>query len=109
MLVGSLIAKSRMYFATGPEVIQLFLPLMMKLPSPCLIARQRIAVASEPDCGSVRANAPIAEPFAIGVTYLCFCSSVPNFSKPLQYSVLFTDMIVECAQSAAAISIIASA
>jgi hypothetical protein len=34
-LSGSDIANSKIYFATGPEVIQLFLPLMMKLPSAC--------------------------------------------------------------------------
>jgi len=73
-----------MYFATGPEVIQLFLPLITKLPSACFTARHRIAVASEPDCGSVNANAPMASPDAIGVTYLCFCSSLPNFRRPLQ-------------------------
>src|SRR5690606_26770711 len=57
-LSGSVIANSTMYFATGPEVIQLFLPLTTKLPSACFTARQRIAVASEPDCVSVRANEP---------------------------------------------------
>ncbi|KAG1372923.1 hypothetical protein G6F59_018543 [Rhizopus arrhizus] len=67
-LSGSLIANSTMYLATGPEVIQLFLPLMTKLPSACFTARQRIAVASEPDCGSVSANAPMASPSAIART-----------------------------------------
>jgi hypothetical protein len=42
-----------------------------------------MAVASEPDCGSVSANAPMASPLAIGLTYFCFCSSVPNFRMPL--------------------------
>ena len=69
-LPGSVIANSRMYRATGPEVIQLFLPLITKLPSACLTARERIAVASEPDCGSVSANAPMASPDAIGVHVL---------------------------------------
>ncbi len=67
-LSGSVIANSTMYFATGPEVIQLFLPLMTKLPSACFTARQRMAVASEPDCGSVRAKAPISRPSAIART-----------------------------------------
>ncbi|KAG0736038.1 hypothetical protein G6F24_018502 [Rhizopus arrhizus] len=67
-LSGSLIANSTMYLAPGPEVIQLFLPLMTKLPSACFTARQRIAVASEPDCGSVSANAPMASPSAIART-----------------------------------------
>ena len=105
---GSVIANSTMYFATGPEVIQLFLPLILKLPSACLTALHFIAVASEPDCGSVSANAPISLPSAIARTYFCFCASVPNFRMPLQNSELLTDMIVECAASAAAISIIAS-
>ena len=47
-------------------------------------------------------------PVAIGVTYFCFCSSVPNFRMPWQYSELFTDMIVLWLTSALAISIIAS-
>jgi hypothetical protein len=42
----------------------------------------------------------MASPVAIGVTYFCFCSSVPFFSRPLQYRVLLTDMMVEWAQSA---------
>ncbi len=57
-----------MYLATGPEVIQLFLPLMTKVPSACFTARQRMAVASEPDCGSVSANAPMASPSAMART-----------------------------------------
>ena len=78
------------------------------MPSACLIALQRIAVASEPDCGSVSAKAPISRPSAMARTYSCFCASVPNFRMPLQNSELLTDTIVECAASAAAISIIAS-
>ena len=107
-LSGSLIANSTMYLATGPEVIQLFLPLTTKLPSACFMARQRIAVASEPDCGSVSANAPISRPSAMARTYFCFCSSVPKVRMPLQNSELLTDMMVECAASPAAISIMAS-
>ena len=105
---GSVMANSTMYFATGPEVIQLFLPLMTKLPSACFVARQRMAVASEPDCGSVSAKAPISRPSAMARTYNCFCASVPNFRMPLQNSELLTDTMVEWAASAAAISIIAS-
>ena len=71
-------------------------------------ARVCIADASEPDCGSVSAYAPISWPSATARTYFCFCSSLPYFRMPLQNSELLTDMIVECAQSAAAISIIAS-
>jgi hypothetical protein len=43
-----------------------------------------IADASEPDCGSVSAYAPIASPDATARTYFCFCSSVPYFRMPLQ-------------------------
>ena len=67
-----------------------------------------MAVASEPDCGSVSAKAPISRPSAIARTYFCFCASVPNFRMPLQNSELFTDMMVECAASALATSTIAS-
>ena len=67
-LSGSVMANSTMYLATGPEVIQLFLPLITKLPSACRTARQRMAVASEPDCGSVRAKAPIWLPSAMART-----------------------------------------
>jgi hypothetical protein len=67
-----------------------------------------MAVASEPDCGSVRAKAPISRPSAIGRTYFCFCSSVPWTRMPLQNSELLTDMMVLWAASAAAISIMAS-
>ena len=97
-----------MHLATGPEVIQLFLPLMTKLPSSWRVALQRIAVASEPDCGSVSANAPMASPSAIARTYFCFCASVPKVRMPLQNSELFTETMVLCAASAAAISTIAS-
>ncbi len=65
-------------------------------------------MASEPDCGSVSAKAPISRPSAIARTYFCFCSSVPYLRMPLQNSELLTDMIVEWAASAAATSIMAS-
>lgn len=68
-----------------------------------------MAEASEPDCGSVNANAPMCVPSAIARTYSCFCASVPFLRMPVQNSELLTDMMVECAPSAAAISIIASA
>ncbi len=74
---GVVIANSTMYLATGPEVIQLFLPLMTQSPPAFFEARVCIAEASEPDCGSVSAYAPIASPEAIARTYFCFCSSVP--------------------------------
>ena len=67
-----------------------------------------MAVASEPDCGSVRAKAPISAPSAIARTYFCFCASVPWVRMPLQNSELLTDMMVEWAASAAATSIMAS-
>src|ERR1041385_5166361 len=108
-LPGLVIANSTMYFATGPDVIQLFLPLMTQSPAAFFAARVCMFDASEPDCGSVSAYAPIASPSATARTYFCFCSSLPYLSIPLQYSVLLTDMIVESAQSADAISIIASA
>jgi len=54
-LPGVVIANSTMYFATGPDVIQLFLPLMTQSPSALRSARVCIAEASEPDCGSVSA------------------------------------------------------
>jgi hypothetical protein len=50
--------------------------------------------ASDPLIGSVSEYAPIFWPDATGVTYFCFCSSVPNFRMPWQYSELFTDMMV---------------
>src|SRR3546814_7678913 len=68
-------------------------------PSACFTARQRMAVASEPDCGSVSAKAPISSPSAIARTYFCFCASVPWVRMPLQNSELLTDMMVECARS----------
>ena len=67
-----------------------------------------MAVASEPDCGSVSAKAPISRPSAIARTYFCFCASVPNLRMPLQNRELLTETIVECAASAAAISTMAS-
>ena len=67
-----------------------------------------MAVASEPDCGSVSAKAPISAPSAIARTYFCFCSSLPWVRMPLQNSELLTDMMVEWAASPAATSIIAS-
>ena len=38
---GVVIANSTMYFATGPEVIQLFLPLMTQLPL-CVLRGARV-------------------------------------------------------------------
>ena len=46
--------------------------------SPSSFAVVRIARASEPPPGSVRANAPIASPRAIGTSHRSCCSSVPN-------------------------------
>src|SRR3546814_18396072 len=105
-LSGSVIANSTMYFATGPEVIQLFLPLTTNVPSACFTARQRMAVESEPDCGSVSATAPISTPSAIARTYFCFCASVPCARQTLQNRELVSDMQVEAEASAAAISTI---
>lgn len=78
------------------------------MPSAWRTARQRMFEASEPDCGSVRAKAPISLPSAMARTYFCFCSSLPFLRMPVQNSELLTDMMVECAASAAAISIMAS-
>ena len=50
----------------------------------------------------------MASPVAMARTKVCFCSSVPCFRIALQNSELLTDMMVEVAASAAAISIIAS-
>ncbi len=81
---------------------------MTQSPSAFLTARVCMFDASEPDCGSVSAYAPMASPEAMARTYFCFCSSVPFFRMPLQNSELFTDMMVEVAASAAAISTMAS-
>ena len=38
------------------------------------------ARASDPDCGSVRAYAPISSPLASLGRYFAFCSGVPNYT-----------------------------
>ena len=87
--------KTTMYFATGPDVIQAFLPLSVYvLPSADRTALARIVAASDPDCGSVSAYAPFTSPEATGFRNFCFCSSVPNSSKGTPKSELFTDTIV---------------
>src|SRR5690349_22245250 len=45
---------------------------------PTRSARVRIAAASEPACGSVRANAPSASPAIIGGSHRSTCSGVPQ-------------------------------
>src|SRR5436305_10473707 len=54
-----------------------FVPLICQ-PSPVASARVRNDAASDPDSGSVSANAPIASPRASGGTNRARCSSVPN-------------------------------
>ena len=108
-LSGSVIANSTMYLATGPEVIQLFLPLMTKRAVGLLdrAAAHGGGVGTGLRLGQ-REGADLARPRRSARTYFCFCASVPYFRMPLQNSELLTDMMVECAASAAAISIIAS-
>ena len=75
---GSVRAKTRNVPAWLPFVIHCFAPL-----EPPAVVRRRTAVerrapASEPESGSVSANAPSMRPAASSGTNRCRCSSVPN-------------------------------
>ena len=83
---GSVIANSTNTSATGPEVIQLFLPLITKVPSACLVALQRIAVASEPDCGSGQRERADLAPFGDGADVMLLLRLGAELGMPLQNS-----------------------
>jgi hypothetical protein len=61
-------------------VMNIFVPLITQPPS-ARRAVVAIPAASEPASGSVSPNAPIASPFASGVSQRRFCSSVPYASS----------------------------
>jgi hypothetical protein len=63
--------------ACAPFVIHCFVPVTVQ-PSPSGTAVVRSDPASEPESGSVSANAPSASPAASGGTKRAFCSSVPK-------------------------------
>ena len=73
-------ANSRKVPEYRPFVIHCFAPVIVQ-PSPDGSAFVRIAPASEPASGSVRANAPRCSPRASGGTKRDFCSSVPYASS----------------------------
>ena len=70
-------AKRRNVDAWLPFVHHCFVP-VIRQPSPSGTAVVRSEPASEPEPGSVSANAPSASPRASGGTKRAFCSSVPN-------------------------------
>ena len=57
-----------------------------------------------PAAGSVRPKQPSFSPFAIGVRYRCFCSSVPNLSSDSEFSPTCTEISVRKADSPRSIS-----
>ncbi len=79
---GSSVANTRYRSASGAFEIQIFVPVSRYAvgasAGPTRSARIRIAPASEPACGSVRANAPSASPASIGGSQRARCSSVPH-------------------------------
>ena len=62
--------------ARAPLVSHIFWPLRT-YSSPSLVARDLIALTSEPHSGSLIENAPRISPVAIFGRKYCFCSSVP--------------------------------
>jgi hypothetical protein len=74
---GSVRAKSRKVPACRAVEMKRFEPEMCQPPSSG-VAAVRSDPASEPDSGSVRANAPIDSPRASGGTNRARCSSVPK-------------------------------
>jgi hypothetical protein len=86
--------------------IQIFEPLSRYPPS-AGTARVRIAAASDPACGSVRAKAPSAAPESIGGSHSAFCSADPHVSTGY-CDRIWTDKVMADAMSAAPISSITS-
>ena len=76
-VAGSVRANSTNVPAREPFVIHCFAPFSTQ-PSPSAAAVVRSEPASEPEPGSVSANAPRCSPRARGGTKRARCSSVPN-------------------------------
>ena len=79
----SVMVKRTIASATGPLVIQFFVPLMTYL-SPLRTAVVRCSAASLPACGSVSPKQPSFSPRANGFSHRSFCSSLPYLSTGSQ-------------------------
>ena len=79
----SVMVKRTIASATGPLVIQFFVPLMT-YERPLRTAVVRCSAASLPACGSVRPKHPSFSPVANGFSHRSFCSSVPYFNTGSQ-------------------------
>src|SRR4051812_21498160 len=71
------LAKTVYQSAWRTPDIQHLVPLRIHPPSPSLTALVRMPITSLPACGSLSPKALRWLPSAIGVRYLCFCSSLP--------------------------------
>ena len=90
-LSGSVIANSTMYFCHRAGGDPALLPLTTKLPSACFTALQRIAVASEPDCGfGQRERADLAA-FRDRAHVLLFLRPVPKVRDAAEQRVVHRD------------------
>ena len=79
-------------FASPPFVMNNFVPLTIH-SSPTNFAVVEIFAASDPALGSVNPRQPNFSPFAIGVKYSFFCSSVPYLKIGSQAKELLTDIM----------------
>ncbi|MDB4880086.1 MAG: hypothetical protein JWL60_1532 [Gemmatimonadetes bacterium] len=103
---ASVRAMTMMTSAKVPEVTQLFVPVRTQ-ESPSRTAWQRSEEASEPASGSLRANAPIISPRAIGRSQRSRCASLPKLSSICVGSELCT--LISTAVDASADAIASSA
>ena len=104
----SVTAKTIATSAFAPLVMNCLTP-FSRYASPRRSARVAIALASEPDCGSVRQKHPSRSPPASCGRWRDFCASDPNALIGPQTTEFCTLTIVDVAPSPAAISSSATA
>ena len=101
---GSSVANTRYRSASGALEIQIFVPVSRYAvgasAGPTASARVRIAAASLPAWGSVRAKAPRASPASIGGSQRSCCSGVPQVTTG-SCDRMWTDRETAVAMSAA--------
>ena len=105
---GSVTAMTMATPAMLPEVMNCLLPFSLHPPS-TLVARVRMAAASDPASLSVRAKQPIMRPAIRSGRNRACCAGVPNVSRPETSRLFWMETMVDKAPSAAASSASASA
>ncbi len=87
-----------------PELVMKALVPSITHSSPSRTARVRVAAASDPASGSVRANAAKARPASRSGSQRCFCSSVPKAKIGLAPSPTAASRVIASDESTLAIS-----